>query len=97
MISKFQIRIIDLFHTNIGLIAIFEFPTHLNPKIGMVLHDDKNATWKIVQLGIQSKLRYSEYSQYLDEKKNVWQGVLQPQTENESLTKSDILYLNLES
>lgn len=45
------IRVLDVFHTSIGEIAILTFPDEETPKIGMLLKREDGAIWKITGVG----------------------------------------------
>ena len=48
-------RIIDLFNTSVGLIAIIDFPENMHPWVHTILRDKFNNEFKITGIGRDAK------------------------------------------
>ena len=86
-------KILNLFNTTIGRIAIIGFFEDSPPYIGMILLDNKGNTWKIKGLAISKKeaLDGESHNDY----KFIWDCNLEPINHQSSITKGDFLFYDL--
>jgi hypothetical protein len=64
-------KVIDIFTTSIGNVAILGFSGDLTPSKGMVLMDENNDSWRIIGMGVNKKeelnnSRFEEYTSIWD-------------------------------
>lgn len=90
------IKVLNVFNTSIGQIAILMFPTTTKPFMGLILQDESRSEWKIVGIGMGIKGRAinevkEEDYQYVD---RIWDCKLQLISEKGVLQKESKLFIN---
>jgi len=86
---KSTIKIIDLFKTSIGDVAVLTFASNETPRIGLVLKNKSNFRWTISGIGGNRKLGpANKYTNYPADA--IWDCVLRPLNHSENLAINEL-------
>lgn len=84
------VKLLDLFKTSIGEIAILAFSGEDMPSVGMILKNKSNFKWKIAGIGANRKLsQTNNYTGYQAE--SIWDCTLKPLGHSEPIEGNDTL------
>jgi hypothetical protein len=87
---KTEVKIIDLFKTSMGEVAILGFLGEGAPEIGMILNNKSNFKWRISGIGGNRKLALAnKYSELNFE--SIWDCNIEPLNHSESVKIDDEL------
>jgi hypothetical protein len=90
--NGYEIKVINIFNTSIGVVAILEFPNGETPFIGQKLHRSLNEMWEVQQIGFHSGKAISELHETYVGNHNLWSCNLKESTENVELNRNDIIF-----
>ena len=87
------IKVIDLFKTSLGDIAILEFPDKTYPSVKMILKNSDAMAWEIHQVGRNAKFLKSDLYKNVAKPERVWDCNIKPIGHHTLIKIGDELYM----